>query len=169
MQADFFHQKVMPLKNKLYRFACMLLNNTADAEDVLQETLLKLWLSRDNLNGIKNIEAWSMTIIKNMTYDRLRKRKRIDKVMLNSDQLELASEAVDNQVIRKESLDKIYSYIETLPDKQKQVIFLRDIEGYSYKEICDILEMDENNMKVILFRARASLRSKILKIDNYGI
>jgi RNA polymerase sigma-70 factor (ECF subfamily) len=59
--------------------------------------------------------------------------------------------------------------IQALPEKQKQVIHLRDVEGYTYQEICDILELDMNQVKVNLFRARNAVREKLAKIDAYGL
>ncbi len=68
-----------------------------------------------------------------------------------------------------ESMEQVSQLIASLPEKQRQVIHLRDVEGYSYNEICDILELDMNQVKVNLFRARNAVREKLLKINAYGL
>jgi len=68
-----------------------------------------------------------------------------------------------------ESMKRIDEMMATLPDKQRQVMHLRDIEGYSYNEICDVLEIDMNQVKVNLFRARNAVREKLIKLNAYGL
>jgi RNA polymerase sigma factor (sigma-70 family) len=68
-----------------------------------------------------------------------------------------------------ENMQQLNEMIAALPEKQRQVIHLRDIEGYSYNEICDILELDMNQVKVNLFRARNTVREKFVKINAYGL
>jgi RNA polymerase sigma-70 factor (ECF subfamily) len=68
-----------------------------------------------------------------------------------------------------ESMQQVSQLIASLPEKQRQVIHLRDVEGYSYNEICEILELDMNQVKVNLFRARNAVREKLLKINAYGL
>jgi RNA polymerase sigma-70 factor (ECF subfamily) len=69
----------------------------------------------------------------------------------------------------QESLNRIGQLITSLPDKQRQIIHLRDVEGYSYAEICEIMDLDMNQVKVNLFRARNAVREKITKINAYGL
>ena len=66
-------------------------------------------------------------------------------------------------------MQRINQLIASLPEKQRQVIHLRDVEGYSYNEICEILELDMNQVKVNLFRARNAVREKLMKINAYGL
>lgn len=68
-----------------------------------------------------------------------------------------------------EHMQRINEMIAALPEKQRQVIHLRDVEGYSYNEICEILELDMNQVKVNLFRARNAVREKFIKINAYGL
>jgi RNA polymerase sigma-70 factor (ECF subfamily) len=69
----------------------------------------------------------------------------------------------------QESNAKIIQWMEALPKKQRQVIHLRDVEGHSYNEICDILGIDLTMVKVRLFRARKTLKEKFLKVHSYGL
>jgi RNA polymerase sigma-70 factor (ECF subfamily) len=147
----------------------MLLNDQEEAADTVQEVLMKLWIKKDELDQIKNIEAWAITMIRNQSYDKIRKQKRARQVPLESGMSREDDNSVEKRINREERLDRIHHYLKELPERQNQAVFLRDIEGHSYKEISDIMGIDENLVKVTLFRARENLRKKILKIENYGL
>lgn len=169
MHPEYFNLKVLPIRNKLFRFACMLLNDKDEAADTVQEVLMKLWIKKDELENIKNIEAWAITMTRNQSYDKLRKQKKFRHVPLETSINFRDENSVETEMIRDERLDKINAYIKELPERQNHAVFLRDIEGHSYKEISEIMGIDENLVKVTLFRARENLRKKILKIENYGL
>jgi len=147
----------------------MILNNKQEAEDIVQETLIKLWIKKEELNKISNIEAWSMTIVKNASYDVLRKVKKFNLAGFESDLEKLSSDSPELSLNRSEDLNRIRQMIYELPERQQQLVFLRDIEGHSYLEISNFMGIDQNLVKVVLFRARENLRKKILKIENYGL
>lgn len=161
---------VFPVKNKLYRFAFRLLGDNEEAKDVVQEVMIKVWSGREQLDQVQNMEAWCMRITKNLSLDRLRQQQRrptdsLEKGMhLTNHSLTPADEAE-----LSEKMKRISQLMAELPDKQRQVMHLRDIEGYSYNEICDILEIDMSQVKVNLFRARNAVREKLLKLDAYGL
>ena len=169
MHSEIFNLKVLPLRNKLFRFAFMILRNRQEAEDIIQETLIKLWVKKEKLNYISNIEAWSMTIVKNLSYDVLRKVKKFNTVGIEQGEEEKSADSLELSLNRSEDLERIRHMINELPERQQQLVFLRDIEGHSYLEISNIMGIDENLVKVALFRARENLRKKILKIENYGL
>ena len=169
MHLEYFKNEILPLKDKLYRYALSFLKEKAESEDVVQEVFLRLWQKRKQLNEIKNIEAWSMTITRNLTMDRLKAQKlRFDKLQAAQ---ELVQENLDpeDMTVRTEEISGVRKVIDSLSEKQKQVIVLRDIEGYTYKEIGDIIGIDQNLVKVTLFRARENVRKKLLKTDQYGL
>ena len=169
MHPEYFNRKVLPIRNKLFRFACMLLNDQEEAADTVQEVLMKLWIKKDDLGKIKNLEAWAITMIRNLSYDKIRKEKRTRHVPLESGINREDDNSVEVRINRDERLDNINHYLKELPERQNQAVFLRDIEGHSYKEISEIMGIDENLVKITLFRARENLRKKILKIENYGL
>jgi RNA polymerase sigma-70 factor (ECF subfamily) len=169
MHSDIFDLVVLPLRHKLFRFAFMLVNNRPEAEDIVQDTLMKLWLKKNELGKIGNIEAWSMTITKNLAHDHLRKIKNRHASGLLPEEIKTLAATEGTSLELNEKLGHIHRCIDLLPGKQKQAIFLRDIEGHSYKEISEIMGIDENLVKVTLFRARDNLRKRILKIENYGL
>ncbi|MBN8576666.1 MAG: RNA polymerase sigma factor [Cyclobacteriaceae bacterium] len=170
MMLEDFENRVLPNKNKLFRFAFRLLGSSEEAKDVVQEVLIKVWNGRDNLAAIHNIEAWCMRITKNQALDRLRSRQRKATDPLEAG-VELKAETLtpDEKAEMHEHMQRINEMIAALPEKQRQVIHLRDVEGYSYNEICEILELDMNQVKVNLFRARNAVREKFVKMNAYGL
>lgn len=170
MDFEGFEAQVLPVKNKLYRFAFRLLGNSDEAKDVVQDVLIRVWNGREQLAAVENIEAWCMRITKNLSLDRLRAKQR-----KATDSLEQSITVVEDRLTpyesaeMSESMQRINLLIASLPEKQRQVMHLRDIEGYSYNEICEILELDMNQVKVNLFRARNAVREKFVKINAYGL
>lgn len=170
MTLENFQNMVFPVKNKLYRFAFRLLGNNEEAKDVVQEVMIKVWSGRDQLDQVQNMEAWCMRITKNLSLDRLRQQQRRP-----TDSLEKGLHLTHSSLTPAESTEmnermkRIGELMAGLPDKQRHVMHLRDIEGYSYNEICEILELDMSQVKVYLFRARNAVREKLQKMDAYGL
>ena len=166
--AQVFEQLILPLKNKLFRFAMSYLKDVDEAKDVVQDVMIKTWEDLKDESGIRNVEAWCMTLVKNKSLDRLKRSGR--NYLQIVDQHDLAASAADpfELTARKEQGDSIKRLINDLPEKQRQVITLRDIEGYTYNEIAEILEIELSNVKVLLHRARTQLRVQIKKHVEYG-
>ncbi|NOT74468.1 MAG: RNA polymerase sigma factor [Cyclobacteriaceae bacterium] len=170
MNLETFQNQVFPVKNKLFRFAFRLLGSSAEAQDVVQEVFIKVWNGRDQLSEIQNIEAWCMRITKNLSLDRLRQQNRRPTDSLEKG-LHIANETLSpyEKTEMTESMKRIGEMMADLPEKQRQVMHLRDIEGYSYSEIGEIMEIDMSQVKVNLFRARNAVREKLQKINSYGL
>jgi RNA polymerase sigma factor (sigma-70 family) len=170
MDLEAFQNRVLPAKNKLFRFALRMLGNHDDAQDVVQEVFIRVWNGREQMDQIQNMEAWCMRITKNLSLDRLRsiQRKGTDSLEKSYD-VQHADGTPDIKTELGESMQHVSQLIAALPEKQRQVIHLRDVEGYTYNEICDILELDMNQVKVNLFRARNAVREKLMKINAYGL
>lgn len=170
MDLEAFENRVMPSKNKLFRFALRFLGSEEEAKDIVQEVFIRVWNSRETMDQVQNWEAWCMRITKNLSLDRIRLMK-VKHTQTLDDNFDLHNNALTPHESTEidESMKKISQMIAALPEKQRQVIHLRDIEGYSYQEICDILELDMNQVKVNLFRARNAVREKMTKIDAYGL
>jgi len=170
MDIESFQTRVLPVKDKLFRFAFRLLGSEEEAKDVVQEVFVRVWKSREKMDAIQNWEAWCMRITKNLSLDKIRTWKRRNTQPIESSydvQTESLTPYESTEI--NESMQRVGSLIEALPEKQRNIIHLRDVEGYSYLEICDILELDMNQVKVNLFRARNSVREKILKMNAYGL
>jgi len=169
MHLKYFKNEILPLKDKLFRYALSLLKNRADSEDIVQEVFMRLWQKRNDLMNIKNIEAWSMTMTRNLTLDKIKTKKREFNNLSRIDEKPNVESGTDRMIERTETIYEIKKLINSLSEKQKQVIVLRDIEGYSYQEIGEIIGIDQNLVKVTLFRARENVRKKLLKTDQYGL
>ncbi len=169
MNLEDFETRVLPAKNKLFRFALRLLGSSEEAKDVVQETMIKVWNGRD-MAEVQNMEAWCMRITKNLSLDKLRSRQRklTGSIDVRFDMVHESLSPHEKTEIH-ESMKRIDELMANLPDKQRQVMHLRDIEGYSYNEICDVLELDMNQVKVNLFRARNAVREKLIKLNAYGL
>lgn len=170
MDLEAFENRVLPAKNKLFRFALRFLGNEDEAKDIVQEVFIRVWNGREEMAAVQNWEAWCMRITKNLSLDRIRvlTRRKTEPIEesfgLHHDALTPLESAEMG-----ESIQKISQMMAALPEKQRQVMHLRDVEGYSYQEICEILEIDLNQVKVNLFRGRNAVREKMTKIDAYGL
>ena len=170
MDLEAFENRVLPTKNKLFRFALRFLGNEEEAKDIVQEVFIRVWNGRQQMEQVQNWEAWCMRITRNLSLDRIRLLNRKQTQTLDNT-FDLRHDALTPHESTEigESMIKIAQMIAALPEKQRQVIHLRDVEGYSYQEICEILELDMNQVKVNLFRARNAVREKMTKIDAYGL
>ena len=164
-----FRDEVLPLKNKIFRLALRITLSRAEAEDIVQDVLIKVWNRRDDLAEVDSIEAYSLTVCRNLSLDRLQ-RKENDNVNLDDASPTEADDAPpDLQMIRNERIDNIKRLIERLPIPQRAAMQLRDMEGKTYKEISAITGQTEEQVKVNIFRARQYIRKQIEKIENYGL
>lgn len=170
MTIEEFKQQVLPSKQKLFRTALALLKNRQDAEDVLQDAMVKLWNMRNRLQEYRSIEALAVTMTRNLCLDRLRSYRHRKKNDSEVESLKITGSGSDPAVLAElsESMKVIHRIIETLPDRQRQIINLRDIEQYSYDEIEQITGLNVNNIRVTLSRARKKVRKEYLKHQDYG-
>ena len=169
MTQENFKKQILPIKNKLYRFSLRIVGNSLEAEDVVQEVFIKMWRSREDWYKYKNLEAWCMRLTKNLSIDKLRsKHQRVGVLAEGMDFV--AKEALpDKKAELNDSIGQIRALMNGLPEKQKMVMQLRDLEGMSYQEISEQLEMTLSQVKVYLFRARKSIKSQLINRDSYGI
>ena len=166
-QAEFLHI-VMPFKDKVFRLAKRLLVSREEAEDATQEILMKLWKNKKKIESYKNVEAFSMTMTKNFCFDKL-KSKQAQNLKLVHSNYQDKSVSLQKQVELNDSVDWVSKIIEDLPEQQKLVIQLRDIEQYEFDEIGKMLDMNNTAVRVALSRARKAIRKKLTKTHNYGV
>ena len=133
--------------------------------------MIKAWNNQAVLEGVENKEAWCMRVTKNMALDKLKsKRHRTTDGFKEGFDVQDQKEAHPGKLTElKDMMATIKNFINQLPEKQQQIVQLRDIEGLSYKEIGDTLEIDLNQVKVNLFRARKSLKENIINVNAYGL
>ncbi len=165
-----FRNDVLPLKNLLYRLAMRITQRHEEAEDIVQDTLIKVWNKRDEWEKIESIEAWCLTICRNLALDRLRSGNS------QSESLDaLHPDTPDNvgtpyeQMLQRDRIELVRRMVDALPEKQRSCMQLRDFEGKSYKEIAAILNISEDQVKVNIFRARQAIKNKYQQIEGYGL
>ena len=159
---------VLPFKDKVFRLAKRLLISREEAEDATQEILLKLWNRKEQIQDYKNVEAFSMTMTKNFCLDKL-KSKHAQNLKIVHNNYQDNNVSLQKQVELNDSLSWVSKIMEELPDQQKIIIQLRDIEQYNFKEISKMLDMNETAIRVSLSRARKTIREKLTKTHSYGI
>lgn len=166
-QTDFLNL-VMPFKDKVFRLAKRLLVSKEEAEDATQEILLKLWHNKTKLTDYRNVEAFSMTMTKNFCLDRLKSKQAQNLKIVHSNYSD-QNTALQQQVEVNDSINWIEKIIENLPQQQKIIIQLRDIEQYEFAEIAKMLGINETAIRVTLSRARKTIRQQLTHTHNYGI
>ncbi|MBR4643738.1 MAG: sigma-70 family RNA polymerase sigma factor [Bacteroidaceae bacterium] len=171
-----FRDDVLPLKNRLYRLALRITLNPAEAEDAVQDSLIRVWEHRDEWERIESIEAYALTICRNISLDMAGKAGRgnvqLSILNLSTDpQLSTSNSQLlpDESQEQKERIALVRKLMDTLPEVQRSIMELRDIEGKTYQEIADILKLSETQVKVYLHRARTSIRQHAEKIEKYGL
>lgn len=156
-----FQHTVAPIKDKLYRFALRMLDNIPEAQDVVQEVLIKVWQQRERLAQVTNMEAWTMRMTRNMSIDKMRSKHRRTEDVSGIVQFATAAPTPDLLAEQADTMQHISNIIAQLPEKQRNVMHLRDVEGYSYQEVADALNLPLNQVKVNLFRARKAVRMQL--------
>ena len=157
------------MSNKLLRFALQILQDEEEAKDVLQDIFLKLWQKRDELEKVENLTAFAMAMTRNRCLDVIRSRRTISMELVKSKQIPKEESSDTDHLDLADSVGLIKRIITQLPDIQRTVIQIRDIEQLEYEEIAATTELNVNAIRVNLSRARKKVRDEILKIQNYGI
>ena len=162
-----FLNTMMPLKDKLFRFALRMMKNREDAEDCVQEVYIKLWQKKEYLQDKKNPGAYAMTVTKNHCIDKLRSKHNKSTVSLNDD-IKLVNNTDPGDLTDFKTMKEfVKEIIAQLPERQKMIIHLRDIELYTNDEIAEITGFNKNVIKVNLSRARKTVRDKLKEIYEY--
>lgn len=164
MELETFKIAVLPLREKLFRFSLKITEDKADAEDIVQEAFLKLWYIRDTLDGYKSVEALAMQVTKNLTIDKLRKRRPegpdIETLSVDSG-IRNPAELLEE----RDAVARIRLLIGQLPTLQQTIIRMKDVEGYELAEIAEITGTQVEAVRVNLSRARKKIREQFLQLN----
>ena len=166
-----FRTDVLPLKNELFRLALRITLNREDAEDVVQETMMKVWNRREQWGEIESMEAFCLTICRNLALDRT---KRMDNQSTTLDEghdradRSYASNP-EEQAVQRDRVETVRRLMALLPEKQRTCMQLRDVEGKTYKEIAAVMGITEQQVKVNIFRARQTIKENFQHIEKYGL
>ena len=167
MDASVFKQMFMPHSRRMYATAWRLKADAQAAEDLVQEAFLKLWMKRDSLNKVENTEAFCTTIVRNIFFDRYRKNGNRF-VEQPPEKLNIADDSnISEQLEHRENAIKVMNIIARLPEQQRLIITLRDIEDLSYSEIAAQTGLQAINIRVLLSRARKQIREQFNKQTEY--
>lgn len=158
-----FRTTVLPLSDKLFRLAFRITMNRAEAEDVVQDTLLKVWEHREEWEQINNLEAFAIATCRNRALDVMKRAGR------NTEKLDemahFSSQTPQEQLEADEQISLVNRLMDDLPEVQRTIMLLRDIEGKTYQEIAQTLDISETQVKVYLHRARTKIKERIWTIN----
>ena len=154
-----FQNEWLSLSGDFYRVAFYILEDEAEAEDAVQELFLKLWSGRDALDGIRNPKGYGLRVLRNLCLDRIRRSRKMEtpEALPEPEWPGRQDEAVD----QKERLAKVLAAVKSLPDRQREVLTLRTLDGLSYEEIAERTGMNQLTLRVLLSQARRKLKNVI--------
>ncbi|MDT3739582.1 MAG: RNA polymerase sigma factor [Candidatus Kapabacteria bacterium] len=155
----------------MFRYAKRLLQNHEEAEDLLQEVMMRLWVNREELSRKSSIEAFAMAVTKNLCIDRFRSKQfQASNMGIDAADLDMSDMGISphKRAEQLEAVEMVMKVMDMLPINLKQVVQLRDIEGLSYQEIAEIMSMNINTLKVNLSRARKKIRELLSTKYNFN-
>ncbi|MFN4256691.1 MAG: RNA polymerase sigma factor [Saprospiraceae bacterium] len=167
MNLSIFHQQISPIRSKLYRFALRITGSVHEAEDVVQDVFEKVWkVTDEHAETVQNWEAWCMTLTRNRSIDKTRSRsfRRAAPLETTFDHASPAASPAQTAELG-DTVAHVRKLMQELPEKQRLVMHLRDIEEMSYDEIAQTLDITLDQVKVNLHRARKAVRGWLLGLD----
>lgn len=153
MKSDVIEELFVRYYNDALLYALSLTRNKSLAEDVVSTAFYKALRGGDG--EIKNFKPWLIRVCRNVSFDILKRRKRITEL---PDNVIDESETAVEQIIRDESYKALYKAIELLPETQKETVLLFYFEEISVKDVALVTGKTEDNVKVLLYRARENLK-----------
>lgn len=169
MSLEIFNQRVLPMKDTLFRFAFSYVQHWEEAEDIVQEVMGRIWDKRREWPRLQNLEGYCMTMTRNLCIDKLRSRDRQAGMPDHSEEAVAGEKNPYEQMVGKELAHRVHLLLGNLPEKQRMVMQLREIEGRSYQEIAEVLDLSIDQVKVNLFRGRTAIKNELQKQRLYGI
>ncbi len=163
MDAETFKKVFLPYHQKLYRIAYRIVQDAASAEDIVQDSYAKLWNKRDEVNKIDNTEAFAIIILRNTCLDYLRKTK--NEFHTNYDVDTPETSCLSTHLELQDEANHVKHLINQLPDQQRDVMILKHWDGYSDEEIEKVTGLTCGNIRVILSRARKTVREQFIKME----
>ncbi|MBT3242541.1 MAG: RNA polymerase sigma factor [Bacteroidetes bacterium] len=169
MTAKEFNTKVVPLSDKLFRYAYRFLSDADQSKDAVQDVFVKLWNQRDKLANIESIEAFAVRVTRNQCLDMIKTRHTVSMDVNDYFKDRISDESnPEMELYKSDSMKKLISIINKLSEPHRTVIQMRDVEGYSNEEVGDVLGLSEGNIRVVLSRARKKVRESLEKLYVHG-
>ena len=145
----------------MFRLACSILGRQDEAQDMMQDVAERILRRQEDLEDVRNMDSFLARAVRNACIDRIRRRRETTPKIPDVPDDRSPDRWSDRQLVHKA--------LARLPERQRLAVHLKDIEGYSNKELADILETDETNVRTLLSRGRRALRDIIEKEIGYGI
>lgn len=167
MTGSEFKERFMPSSKMLYRQAFRLVGNAQDAEDLVQEVYLKLWIKRDQLWELTNIDAYLISVMRNMWLDNKRRRSLDMSDTPLEDWAMVDNSTPEQSMIAKDEVGKVMKVMDDLSENQRKIVLMKDRDGYSTEEITKATGLNAFKIKQLLFRGRTKIREQLKKNKNY--
>jgi len=161
MRVDRFQLVAQEIRPRLMQAAKQSIDNSADAEDLVQETLLRLWQARNQWDNYQNIEAVAVKILKNCIIDSYRSKK-VNYETLDNVSIESSEPNPHQQLENREKWEILHEIIQQLPHLQRIIITMKDIEGYETEDIAKITNTSIESVRMNLSRARKKVKEMFL-------
>jgi RNA polymerase sigma-70 factor (ECF subfamily) len=164
MTRDRFNEIIHSQYRRLFTMAFRIVENKPEAEDIVQDTFLKMWTMGAKLDEYRDVEALAVTMVKNKGIDIVRKRKFIGPGDDQPSTLHLVADSSPyDEMVSAETRSIMQKIISALPPAFSQVIRMREIEGLSYEEISEATGTNINSIRVTVSRARQIIKAEYLK------
>jgi RNA polymerase sigma-70 factor (ECF subfamily) len=165
MEQEQFIQEVLPLREQLLHYSRSFLENPEDAEDVVQEAMMKLWYMRNELHTYNSIKALSVQMTKNLCLNRLKVvQRRKEKATVFSFENNILSPYT--QLEQKDSVSQVMKIIDRLPGLQQTILRMRHIDGFEMDKIVEITGSKPEAVRMNLSRARKKVKEYFLNIQS---
>lgn len=164
MNANEFKSLFVPYHAKLYRTAYSILRNVQDAEDIVQDAYLKLWNRRDELDVAVCREAYCVTLVRNLCMDFIRSSHSALEDVIDDERLCLSADDIGAEMEKKEENSRLRRMISELPEVQKKVMWLRDVNECSFEEIGKATGLNQVNIRATLSKARKRIREQFFNL-----
>ena len=161
-----YNELVKRYKDRLLNFVLRYFNNVEQAEDVVQDTLIKLYTHASYYKNVAKFSTWIFTIAKNNALTELRKnkRKKTDSLWTDDGQvidINSNEESLDSKVQNEIAIDQLNKFLDEIPENFRMAVVLRDFQELSYEEISKILEIPIGTIKSRINRGRIQLAEKM--------
>lgn len=169
MTPEEFRKTILPEGRRLYALAFRYLNSREEAEDAVQEAMMKLWEGRDRLDDHANHAAWCTTVTRNCCIDLLRRKRKIMFEEMEHAEMNGRREPGDpGNSDNREAAQMIDMIVRRMKEPYKSAVILRDIEGYTYEEAAESMQTSVNTLRTVLSRARRMVREEMKRIYSHG-
>ena len=164
-----FLDQIQVIRDRVFRVAKRILISKEEAEDATQEVILKLWnMEESKRKSFNNLEAYTITMAKNHCLDRI-KSKQAQVLSLNEQFQSQPSPSLLKQIEVSNEMEWVVKLINQLPERERMILQLREIEQYEFDQIASLMEIPEGTIRVYLSRIRKKIKKQFIEIQSHGI